>query len=165
MRQQWRVLAGELRVAVDEAEWWGASLAVLIAGVHHPHVLATGQPGTDPAEAAREVLASVGELCAVAAVADAQVQDSDAGDRPGAVLVRRDGAEIVFAPEAEVANLALCLEIFAIAVFEPAAPEATTARGATAYAATAWSTDIAKAPGALEGTGHGPQGRLGEARR
>ncbi len=165
MRQQWRVVAGELRVAVDEAEWWGASLAVLIAAVHHPHVLATGQPGTDPAELAREVLADVAELYAAAAVVDDRVQEADPGNRPRAVMVRRDGAEVVFAPGAEVANLALCLEIFACAVLEPAAPEATTARGATAYAATAWSTDIAKASGALEGTGHGPQGRLGEARR
>ena len=151
-------------MSVEEAEWWGPSLAVLIAAIHHPRVLPTGQLRTDPAQLARGVLADVAELYAAAAVAGAQAQDADRGDRPGAASVRRDGAEIVFAPGAEVANLALCLKIFAIAVLEPAAPEATIARGATAYAATAWSTDIAKASGALEGMGHGPQGRLGEAR-
>ena len=149
IRQLWQVVGGEVRVPVEEAERWGASLAVLIAAVHHPDVLATIQRGTDPADVAGDILAEVDELYTAAAVADAQIQDADDRDRPGTALVRRDGAELVFAPGGEVANLAMCLKIFAIAVLDPAAPEATVARGATAYAASAWSTDIGKASGAL----------------
>ena len=149
IRQLWQVVAGEVRVPIEEAEWWGASLAVLIAAVHHPGVLATVQQGTDPADVAGDMLAEVDELYMAAAVADAQVQDADGGDRAGTALVRRNGAELVFAPGGEVANLAMCLEIFATAVLDPAGPEAAVARGATAYAASAWSTDIGKASGAL----------------
>ena len=137
IRQLWQVVAGDVRVAVDEAEWWGASLSVLIAAVHHPDTLATRQPESDPVEVPREVLADVDDLYAAAAVADAQARRADPGDRPASFSVRLDGAEIVFAPGAEVANLARCLELFA------------SARGATAYAASAWSADIGRASGTL----------------
>lgn len=149
IRQLWQVVGGDIRVPVEEAEWWGASLAVLIAAVHHPGVLATVQQGTDPADVAGDMLAEVDELYMAAAVADAQVQDADGCDRPGTALVRRDGAELVFSPGGNAASLAMCLEIFATAVLDPAGPEATVARGSTAYAASAWSTDIGKASGAL----------------
>jgi hypothetical protein len=145
----WQVAGGNVRVAVDEAEWWGASLSVLIAAVHHPDALATCQPETDPVEVARNVLADVAELYAAAAVADAHSRRADPGDRPASVSVRRDGAEIVFAPGAEVANLARCLELFASAVVDPGGADAAVARGATAYAASAWSADIGKASGTL----------------
>ena len=149
IRQLWQVVAGDVRVAVDEAEWWGASLSVLIAAVHHPDALATRQPASDPVEVARDVLADVDELYAAAAVADAHARHADAGDRPASVSVRRDGAEIVLAPGAEVANLARCLELFASAVVDPGGGDAAVARGATAYAASAWSADIGKAAGTL----------------
>ena len=147
--QLWQVAGGDVRVAVDEAEWWGASLSVLIAAVHHPDALATCQPETDPVEVARDVLADVAELYAAAAVADSHSRGADPGDRPASVSVRRDGAEIVFAPGAEVANLARCLELFASAVVDPGGADAAAARGATAYAASAWSADIGKASGTL----------------
>ena len=149
IRQLWQVVGGDVRVAVDEAEWWGASLSVLIAAVHHPDALATRQPESDPVEVARDVLADVDELYAAAAVADAQARRSDPGGRPASVSVRRDGAEIVFAPGAEVANLARCLELFASAVVAPGGADAAVARGSTAYAASAWSADIGNAAGTL----------------
>lgn len=147
--QLWRVANGDVRVAVGEAEWWGASLSVLLAAVHHPDALATCQPESDPVEVARVVLADVTEVYAAAAVADALSRRADPGDRPASVSVRRDGAEIVFAPGAEVANLARCLELFASAVVDPGGADAVTARGATAYAASAWSADIGRASGTL----------------
>ena len=149
IRQLWQVVGDDVRMAVDEAEWWGASLSVLIAAVHHPDALATCQPESDPVEVARDVLADVTELYATAAVADAQSRRADSGDRPASVSVRRDGAEIVFAPGAEVANLARCLELFASAVVDPGGADAAAARGATAYAASAWSAEIGKAAGTL----------------
>ena len=148
-RQLWQVVGGDVRVAVDEAEWWGASLSVLIAAVHHPDTLATRQPEINPVEVARDVLADVEELYAAAAIADAQARRADPEDRPASVSVRRDGAEIVFASGAEVANLARCLELFASAVVDPGGADAAVARGATAYAASAWSADIGKAAGTL----------------
>lgn len=146
--QLWQVADGDVRVAVDEAGWWGASLSVLIAAVHHPDALATCHPEGDPMEVARDVLADADELYA-AAVADAQARRADAGDRPDSISVRRDGAEIVFAPGAEVANLARCLELFASAVVDPGGADDAAARGATAYAASAWSADIGRASGTL----------------
>lgn len=153
---RWLAVDGDVRVAVEEAERWGASLSVLIAAVHHPGTLATAQPETDPAEVARTVLAEVAELYAAAAVAEAQDRGGDRDDRPGVTPVRRDGADVVFAPGAELANLAMCVEVFATAVLEPSSPDAAVARGATAYAAAAWSTGIGKASGTLEAGDHGP---------
>lgn len=158
---RWQAVDGDVRVAVEEAERWGVSLAVLIAAVHHRGTLATAQPGTDPAEVARAVLAEVAELYAAAAVAEAQVRGGDRDDRPGASPVRRDGADVVFAPGAELANLAMCVESFATAVLDPSSPDAAVARGATAYAAAAWSAEIGKASGALEAGDHGPESATG----
>lgn len=158
--QLWQVVDGDVRVAVEEAEWWGASLAVLVAAVHQPGALATAQPETDPAQVARGVLADVAEMHAAAAVAEAQARRGEGEDRSGAT-VRRDGADIVFAPGAELANLAMCIELFATAVLDQCSPDATVARGATAYAAAAWSYDIGKASGALEASGQGPKGSPG----
>ena len=155
---RWQAVDGDVRVAVEEAERWGASLSVLIAAVHHPGTLATAQPGTDPAEVARAVLAEVAELYA-AAVAEGRGGNRD--DRPGASPVRRDGADVVFAPGAELANLARCVESFATAILDPSSPDAAVARGATAYAAAAWSAEIGKASGALEAGDHGPESATG----
>ena len=143
------VADGDVRVAVDEADWWGASLSVLMAAVHHPDDLATRQLERDPVEVASDVLTDVSELYAAAAFADAQARHADAGDRPASVSVRRDGAEIVFAPGAEVANLARCLEPFASAVVDPGGADEAAARGATASAASAWSIDNGRASGTL----------------
>jgi hypothetical protein len=158
IRHLWQVVGGDVRVAVDEAEWWGASLSALIAAVHHPAALATCRPESDPVEVARDVLADVDDLYAAAAVAEAQARRADPGDRPASVSVRRDGAEIVFAPGAEVANLAWCLELFASAVVDPGGADAAVARGATAYAASAWSADVGKAAGTI-GAGDPPRQR------
>jgi hypothetical protein len=72
--QLWQVVDGEVRVAVDKAERWGASLAILVAAVHHPGALASAQLGTDPADVARAALAEVAELYAVAAIAEGRVR-------------------------------------------------------------------------------------------
>ncbi len=149
MGDQWRVVGGELRMTVEEAEWWGASLAVLVAVVHHPGVLADRQPHTDSAEVARQVLAQVEGLYRVAARATEQGHGGDGVAGPGPRPVRRDGDEVVFSPGAEVANLALCLEVFACAALDASGREAKVARGATAYAAAAWSADIGRAAGTL----------------
>ena len=155
----WQVVGGEVRVAVDEAEWWGASLAVLLAAVHHPGTLADQLPETDPLEVASDVQAGVAELYAAARIACAHARNTDAGEEPATASVRRDGAEIVFAPGAEVANLARCLELFTSAVLDPTGADAALARGAIAYAASAWSADIGKASGTLGRTGaHGEGG-------
>jgi len=39
MRPCWKVVDDELRTPLEEAEWWGALLAVLISAIHHPGVL------------------------------------------------------------------------------------------------------------------------------
>ena len=44
MTSVWRIIDGEARASSEEAEWWGASLAVLIAAIHHPEMLAAQQP-------------------------------------------------------------------------------------------------------------------------
>ena len=149
MRQPWPVVDGEVRVAVDEAEWWGASLAVLVAAIHHPDVLAACQPQTEPSEVPRAVLAEVCELYAAASMTDAKLQGVGVADPSGGEPVRRDGDEMVFSPGAELADLAMFLEVFAAAVLEPASSEAAVARGATAHAASAWSSAIGKAAGTL----------------
>ena len=145
----WRAVDGDVRVPAAEAEWWGASLAVLVAAVHHPGVLAARMPDTDPTAVATEVLASVDELQRVGECAGSQGGREDAKERPTSASVRGEGDEVVFSPGAEVANLAFCLVVFATALVEPEGPEAAIARGATAYAAAAWSTDIGKASGSL----------------
>ena len=149
MRMLWRAVEADVRVSADEAEWWGAALAVLVAVIHHPDVLAARQPHTDATEVARQVLRSIDELEAAAARAAKQPPNDDMEERPYSASVYTEGDEVVFSPGAEVANLAFCLMIFARAVLEPESPEASIARGATAYAASAWSTDIGKASGAL----------------
>ena len=149
MRTLWCAVEGDIQVPAEEAEWWGASLAVLVAAIHHPDVLTVRQPDTDAAEVARQVLGSIDELEAAAACAAGQLRYDDAGERSRSASVRAAGDEVVFSPGSEVANLALCLVVFARAVLEPDSHEASIARGATAYAASAWSRDIGKASGVL----------------
>jgi hypothetical protein len=137
-----------VRVPAEEAEWWGAALAVLVAAIHHPDVLAAPQPDTDPARVAHEVLGGLGELRAAAACAASQTVREDAEERRGPA-VHAEGDELVFSPGPEVANLAFCLLVFATAVLDAESREGSIARGATAYAASAWSRDIGRASGAL----------------
>jgi hypothetical protein len=146
---RWRAVDGDVRVPAEEAEWWGATLAVLVAVIHHPDVLAASQPETDPAEAAREALAAVDELQRAAQRAAGQVRSDGAGSRRCDASVHAESDEVVFSPGAEVAHLAFCVTVFATAVLDPESHEASIARGATAYAASAWSRDIGRASGAL----------------
>ncbi|MFP5317191.1 MAG: hypothetical protein ACLGI2_02725 [Acidimicrobiia bacterium] len=136
-------------MSAEEAEWWGAALAVLVAAIHHPHVLAAREPDTDPAHVAQEVLGGLGELQGAAACAASQTERDDADERRGQASVHAEGDDLVFSPGAEVANLAFCLLAFATAVLDPGSPEGSIAQGATAYAASAWSRDIGRASGAL----------------
>ncbi|MFN2506429.1 MAG: hypothetical protein ABR540_19825 [Acidimicrobiales bacterium] len=156
MTTVWRCADGDVRAPVDEAEWWGASLAVLVAAIHHPDVLAARQPDTDAADVARQVLRSIEELEAAAARAAEQrkLRNDDEEERP--CSVRAQGGDVVFTPAEEVANLAFCLMVFARAVLEPQSPEASIARGATAYATSAWSDNIGKASGAFVRFEHPP---------
>ncbi len=161
MRDHWRVVGGEVRMNLEEAEWWGASLAALVAAIHHPGMLAQRQPGTEAAQVAEEVLAQVAELYRVAAGADEQAHRAKGGR--GSAPVRREADEVVFSPGGEVANLALCLEIFASAVLDASCPEAAVARGATAHGAAAWSAEIGKAAGTVPPQPRRPVGGEGEA--
>lgn len=149
IRERWRVIDGEVLLPLDEAEWWGASLAILVSAIHHPALLKREQPGTDPMAVARDVLEEICELREAAACAESHppVEDIDAPWR--SVSVRRRGEVVAFTPGVEVANLVLCLIVFATAVLEPEGAEATLARGALAYAASAWSRDIGTSTGAL----------------
>lgn len=150
MTSAWRIIDGEARTSYEEVEWWGASLAVLIASIHHSEMLAVQQPETDAAEIAREVLANLEQLRAIADIANAQAETPGRGRGFPPATVRREGEDVVISPGCEIANLAWCLMVFASAVVEPESREAAIARGVTAYAASAWSTDIGKASGALQ---------------
>jgi len=97
-------------------------------------------------------VASLGEVKVAAACADAQALRTEVDDGPPSPSIRRQANEIVFAPACHVVNLALCLLIFSTAVLEPGSRE-TTNRGATVYAVSAWSADILKVTGALQGMG------------
>lgn len=151
IRVSWRVVGGDVLMPVDEAEWWGASLGILLAAIHHPDLLRSVKPDTDPAEVAKDVKSEISELLAAAWCAE-QRDGSKGDDRSEAstqASVRRVGEDIAFSPGAELANLGWCLEIFAEAILSPGSDEATIARGATAYAASAWSRAIGEAAGTL----------------
>ena len=98
-------------------------------------------------------LASLREFQVAAPCADAQALRTEVDDGPPFPSIRRHANEMVLAPACEVANLALYLQIFSIAVLEPGSRETTNARGATIHAVSAWSADIPKVTGALEGMG------------
>jgi hypothetical protein len=136
---------------VEEAEWWGGSLGILLAAIHHPGLLRLIQPDTDPAEVARDVKSEISELLAAAWCAEQRQgsEGEDGSDVSTQPSVRRVGEDIVFSPGAELANLGWCLEIFAEAVLSPGGDEAMIARGATAFAASAWSRAIGEAAGTL----------------
>ncbi len=121
-----------------------------MAVFHHPHLLARQQPDTDPVTAARELVSGLDELGRAAACAAAQVEVEEAGADRRRANVRREGEEIVFSPGSEVATLAWCLNVFASAVVDLDGAQAAIARGALAYAASAWSREIGEANGALE---------------
>jgi len=144
----WRLIDGALHLPVDEAEWWGASLGILVAAVHHPALVRRVQPDTDPVEVARTVLRDIERLYTAAARAASQA-DADSYPQSPSPSLRRDGDEVVLSPGVEIGHLAWCLEVFATAVLEPTSADARTARGATAYAAAAWSREIGLATGAL----------------
>ena len=143
----WAARNGDVVMPVERAEWWGSSLGVLVAVIHHPHLLATMQPDTDPVAVAQEVLDQLDELRQAAYAAEA---GQDTGhDRRQSVDVRREGEAIVISPGHEVRSLGWCLEVFAKGVLDPTGRDATIARGATGYAASAWSGDIGRAAGTL----------------
>ncbi len=98
MGTKWRAVGGEVRVPAEEAEWWGAALAVLVAAIHQPHLLAARQPDTDPAHVAHEVLGGLGELQAAAARAASHSVRDDADEPRGPVAVRAEGDDLVFSP-------------------------------------------------------------------
>ncbi len=139
----------ELRLPLEELEWWGAALGVLVAVFHHPHVLAREQPETDPLAVAGEVLDRLDELASAMADAAAGTDPNDADVWRQPVALRREGDELVIWPAHEVADLAWCLEVFATGVLEPDGPQAALARGATSHAASAWSRHIGEAAGTL----------------
>jgi len=111
---------GDVVMPVDQAERWGSSLGILVAAVHHPRLLATLRPDSDPAAVAREVLDQLDELRHAADAAETQ-QHPDS-DRPRSVDVRREGDSIVISPGDEVHNLAWCLEVFARGVIRSDRP-------------------------------------------
>lgn len=150
MRVCWRAVEGDVIMPAAEAEWWGASLGILLAAIHHPELLRDARPETDPIAVARDVMSEVQELrnAAVAAGAQADAADGFLGNR--LLPVRRQGDDVVFSPGGEISNLAWCLWVFARAVLEPDGEEAAIAKGATAYAASACSRDIGYATGTIE---------------
>ena len=143
----WQARGGDVVMSVDEAERWGDALGILVAAVHHPLLLAERRVETDPVDVARDVLDGLEELARAADAAEAQQRPDD--ERPRSVGIHREGDSIVISPGDEVRNLALCLEVFARGVLDPDGPHATMARGATGYAASAWSGDIGRAAGTL----------------
>jgi hypothetical protein len=149
MEAKWRALGGGVRVPAEEAEWRSAALAVLVAAIHHPHVLAARQPDSDPAHVAQEVLGGLGELRAAAECAASQTVRDDGEERRGPAPVHAECDELVFSAGPDVANLAFFLLVFTTVVLDARSPEGCTARGATAYAASAWSRGIGTASGAL----------------
>ena len=147
----WAVRNGDVVMPVERAEWWGSSLGVLVAAIHHPHLIAALQPDADPVAVARQVLDQIDEL---RQAADAAEAGQDSGyDRRQTVDIQREGDAIVISPGDEVRSLGWCLEVFAGGVLDPAGRDATMARGATGYAASAWSGDIGRAAGTLPAPG------------
>ena len=97
----WQIVDGDIAIPVEEAEWWGASLAILVAALHHPHLLAIQQPETDPASVAKEVLGALDEFGVAARSAEAASQHTEPSAW-GRASVRRDGNRIVFSPGEEL---------------------------------------------------------------
>lgn len=151
MPVSWKVEEGALILPVEDAEWWGASLAVLVAAIHHPQLLRVKQPEADVDDVARNVLDGLVDLKEAADAAD----DMTGRDATMPALVRREGEAIIIEPGVEARHLAFCLEIFARAVLSPRSGCALTARGATAYAASAWSQSIGLAAETLGGARDG----------
>lgn len=143
----WTARNGDVLMTVERAEWCGSSLDVLVAAIHHPHLLAALQPGTDPVAVAQDVLDQLDELRQAADAAEAQRPPGLEAGR--SVDIRREGDSIVIAPGDEVRDLTWCLEVFAQSVIDPAGGDASIARGATGYVASAWSRDIGRAVGNL----------------
>lgn len=142
---------GDVVMPVDQAEWWGSSLGILVAAFHHPHLLSTLRPDCDPGAVARDVLDQLDEIRTAADVAEAQQRPDS--DRRRSVDIRREGDSVVISPGDEVHNLAWCLDVFARGVIDPSGRDAITARGATGYVASAWSGDIGRATGTLPAPG------------
>ncbi len=55
---------------VGDAEWWGASLGILVAAIHHPDLLRSQQSDIDPAEMAKNLKSELSELLAAASCAE-----------------------------------------------------------------------------------------------
>lgn len=148
----WQAVQGDVLLPVNYADWLGGSLSILVAAVHHPELLAAQQPDTDARGVATEVLGELAELHLAARTADRQL--SPEPEPPTArphLAMQSDGQHVRISPGSELLNLGLNLEIFAKAVLRPASEDARTARGATAYAAAAWSKELGLVTGALSG--------------
>lgn len=144
----WQAVQGDVLLPVDYADWLGGSLSILVAAVHHPELLAAQQPDTDARGVATEVLGELAELDLAARTADRQQSPEPPTARP-LLAMQPDGEHVRISPGSELLNLGLNLEIFAKAALRPGSEDARTARGATAYAAAAWSKDLGLVTGAL----------------
>lgn len=139
----WKVEAGDVLLPVDDAAWWGASLSILMAAIHHPAHLADQQPDTNPSVVAREVLDALPELLAAGERAGPQAQ---LDDRISVTMVReRDCIRV--SPGAEVIHLAGMLELYASAVL--GLTGAAPVQRSDGYVAHGWSRDLGEATGTL----------------
>ena len=136
-----------LRLPIEEAEWWGAALAVLVAVFDHPHLLADQQPETDPTATAREVRVRLPELTEAIGEAAAETDFDDLDLWRQRIGLQRDGDDLVISPAREAGTLAWCLDVFSAGVLDRESPQAAIAQGGMAYAASAWSGDIGGAAG------------------
>ena len=138
----------ELRLVLEQDEWWGAGLGALVALPNHSHLLVEEQRETDPVAVAPEIRGRLDELAETITAAAAETDRNDAGLCWQPIGVRRDGDDLVISPAHEATDLAWCLDVSA-GVLEPEGPQAAIARGAVGYAAAAWSGDIGEAAGTL----------------
>lgn len=142
----WQAVDGDVLLRADDVDWWGASLSILVAAIHHPDVLAEQQPDTDAELVAREVLDGLPEL---QWAAETFTRRQDQTGTVAGVSMVLDGDFVRISPGCELPGLVLCLEVFARAVLDSSSAEDETARGALAYSAAAWSRELGATTGAL----------------
>lgn len=147
--EAWSLVEGDVHLPAAEADWWGATLSILVAAIHHPAVLAAQQPDTDPVDVAREVLAEIGSLRQAVELAE-RAKRPGTGDAVTAVVTSRGegpSRRVVISPGGELRHLVWVLDVFAHAVTEPGR-HAVAHESATGHAAAAWARDLASAAGA-----------------
>jgi hypothetical protein len=148
----WSLVNGDIHVRIEEADWWGATLSILIAAIHQPATLAEQQPDTNPAAVAEQVLDELDILRdAVELVEQAPQAEHTPAAQSTVVSARGEGPGrvVVISPGPELRQLVWLLDLFAHAVLDPGSNHHRTARGATAYSAAAWSRDLGVATGAV----------------